>query len=474
MSEKKKFINNLLTAFLAQGISLVLSLAMSLLVPRFLGLEQYSYWQLFIFYTGYVGFFHFGFCDGIYLRLGGQSWQQLNFPLLKRELQLFALSELLLALAVCACALAFCSNLLRLSIWVMTAFYMVVNNLVLYFGYIFQAVNETRLYSVSVMLDRIFVLLAIVLLLAGHADSFLPFILAYTLAKLMALLYCLYHGKEIWQASWGSYRLAWKDMQNSTAIGLNLTIANIASMLILGIGRMVIDANWGIETFGKISLSLSITNFFLVFIQQVSMVMFPALRRIERKRQRQLFEQLSQGLDLILPVILIAYIPVKLLLAWWLPQYEESLQYLALLLPLCLFDGKMQMLFNTYLKVLRKERLMRQLNLQACLLSALLCSLGAFVLHSLTAVVVGMLVSIIWRSMKAQMVLDKEMQLAFSTGALWEIAYTMLFMAAAWYLPSLWAFGISIIGYLLYLFVNRKAAQGIWQTALLSLRMRAI
>lgn len=61
MSEKKKFINNLLTAFLAQGISLVLSLAMSLLVPRFLGLEQYSYWQLFIFYTGYVGFFHFGF-----------------------------------------------------------------------------------------------------------------------------------------------------------------------------------------------------------------------------------------------------------------------------------------------------------------------------------------------------------------------------------------------------------------------------
>lgn len=73
MKEKSAFIKNILYAFLAQGIALFLSVLMSLIVPKILGVEQYSYWQLFIFYTGYVGFFHFGLNDGVYLRLGGQK-----------------------------------------------------------------------------------------------------------------------------------------------------------------------------------------------------------------------------------------------------------------------------------------------------------------------------------------------------------------------------------------------------------------
>lgn len=66
---KKSLIRNLIYAFSAQGISLILSVLMSMIVPKLLGVEDYSYWQLFIFYIGYVGFSHFGLTDGIYLRL---------------------------------------------------------------------------------------------------------------------------------------------------------------------------------------------------------------------------------------------------------------------------------------------------------------------------------------------------------------------------------------------------------------------
>lgn len=55
----KSLTGNALTAFAAQGVSMLVSVVMSLLVPKFMGVESYGYWQLFIFYVGYSGFFSF-------------------------------------------------------------------------------------------------------------------------------------------------------------------------------------------------------------------------------------------------------------------------------------------------------------------------------------------------------------------------------------------------------------------------------
>ena len=66
---KDKFFSNLVVAFFAQLISLILSCITSLILPKVFSTMSFSYWQLFIFYTTYVGFFHFGLNDGIYFPL---------------------------------------------------------------------------------------------------------------------------------------------------------------------------------------------------------------------------------------------------------------------------------------------------------------------------------------------------------------------------------------------------------------------
>ena len=63
MKKKDGFLKNIIMAFSAQGLSLIISIMMSLVMPYFLGVVDYSYWQLYIFYIGYVGFFHFGLND---------------------------------------------------------------------------------------------------------------------------------------------------------------------------------------------------------------------------------------------------------------------------------------------------------------------------------------------------------------------------------------------------------------------------
>ena len=57
---------NILYSIVANFFNLLVSLILSFVVPKLLGVEQYGYWQLYTFYVSYTGFFHFGMADGVY------------------------------------------------------------------------------------------------------------------------------------------------------------------------------------------------------------------------------------------------------------------------------------------------------------------------------------------------------------------------------------------------------------------------
>ena len=64
----KKFAKNVIYSILAQIISLAVSFVLTLIVPKFIDEYQYSYWQTYVLYVGYVGVLHFGLLDGLVLR----------------------------------------------------------------------------------------------------------------------------------------------------------------------------------------------------------------------------------------------------------------------------------------------------------------------------------------------------------------------------------------------------------------------
>lgn len=454
MNRKSDFFKNLMTAFLAQGISLLCSMFMSFIIPKYIVIGEYSYWQLFIFYIGYVGFFHFGFNDGIYLRLGGKKYEELDYDKIGTQFKLFIVLELFVSFTLILVTHFAVSNPQRRFIWTMTGIYLLLTNLTSCLGFLFQAVNKTKIFSISTILDRIFVLVFIILLLWKKLDNFEPFVITYTLSKAAALIYCVWMAREIVFSKLANICGLLPEMWLNFSTGIKLTIANIMSMLILGIGRIIIDNVWGIESFGKVSLSLSLANFFLLFIQQVSMVLFPALRRTEDVQQKKIYYKLRTYLSLFLPAAFIAYFPLKLIVSWWLPQYNESVKYLALLLPLCTFDGKMQMLCNTYLKVLRQERTLLRFNLYAFSMSLCLCACSGYIFHSMNGVVLSMVLSIIFRSIIAELFLAKEMGINIFKPMGMEIALVLIFVSSTWFLNGLSAFGITVSAYGVYLFFS--------------------
>ncbi len=83
MNDKaRNVMKNLYYTVAANFATLGISVLLNLFVPKLLGVTEYSYWQLYVFYSSYVGFLHFGWIDGIYLKIGGEEYDQLN----KRDL----------------------------------------------------------------------------------------------------------------------------------------------------------------------------------------------------------------------------------------------------------------------------------------------------------------------------------------------------------------------------------------------------
>ena len=71
-------IKNIIYSFSANLVSLCISVFMVMFVPKFLSVDDYGLWQLFLFYFSYLGFLHFGWEDGIYLRYAGRNFEELD------------------------------------------------------------------------------------------------------------------------------------------------------------------------------------------------------------------------------------------------------------------------------------------------------------------------------------------------------------------------------------------------------------
>ncbi|GDZ35167.1 hypothetical protein MCC02031_18660 [Bifidobacteriaceae bacterium MCC02031] len=242
----------------------------------------------------------------------------------------------------------------------------------------------------------------------------------------------------------------------SVRVGIKLMLANLSSMLILSIARVVIDSVWGIETFGQFSLSLQLITFILSFLSQVAMVLFPSLKTVDEERQEEIYADIRDKLDLILPLALIGYYPAYFTLNLWLPTYSIGLRSLYLLLPICIFDGKMQILFTTFFKILRRERQLFIVNFLAVGFSliATIVVLQTWCDPAMTMVVA--VLAVVLRSFMAEKVLSNYYRRKISLISISMFLLCMIYLVTAATLPLELSFGIVTVCYLSMLFMFRK------------------
>lgn len=429
---------NIFFAFGAQGLQLLRSVLVSLLIPKVLGIEEFGFWQLFIFYTQYSGFLHLGLLDGIYLREGGKHYKELNFRSLGVQLRIFLIWQFTIIIPFIILGLN-SSDINRTIIIISSCIYAIINNTFVFFQYVLQAVNEIKKTSEKKGLVSILFILSVFALLLFQTTHFAPYVLCYIMCHLTGMLLLMLNAKEILTNIFQKITPAIKsEISYNFQHGFILMTSSIMGMLILGFGRFIVDLKWGIKEFAMISFAFMFVNFFLMFVNQVSIVLFPELKRWEKSKIKYFFSVNRQKLSFILPLLLLGYYAIKILIEIWLPKYHESIQYLVFLLPLCVFDVKMNLLCNTLFKVTNKIRHLMTCNIFALLVSILLVTISVYVCNSMIMVVISMLSAIIVRSIVAEFLLIKILDTPLNIKEMiTELALVGIFIACNTYFNTL-------------------------------------
>lgn len=457
---KNNFLKNVSYSFLANIVSMLISVLMILFLPKLMDVRNYSVWQLYIFYTSYLGFFHFGWLDGIYLRYGGYDFEKLNKIKFSNQLYAIFLFELIISIIFIGYIYYNFVDILQRNVLIFA--FLLLTPIILYTfsSFILQITNKIKEYSKLILFERIcFVSLIVVYFLLGYRN-YLGLFYIDLVSKLSAMMYGLYLIREILVFTIGRFVDILNEIFENISVGSQLLFANIASMLILGIIRFGISEQWDIETFGKVSLALSIANFLMVFINAVSIVLFPFLKRTDEKELKNIFVKIDNILTILLLGGLLVYYPLKIILAWWLPQYNESLHYVAILFPLCFFESKVVLLFNTYLKALRKELLLLKINISTVVFSIILTFIFVFSLHNIELTVLSILLLFFYKYLISKLCLLKELQLKKNFAELLLIMFFIIMNLLK--MDLLIAFALYSSIYIIYLFINKSALKEIF------------
>lgn len=455
----RSLAGNMVVAFAAQGISFFASVAMSLLVPKVLGVETYGYWQLFIIYASYSGFFMLGLNDGIYLIEGGNTRGEIDKRAVNSQFRFGMVFQLVVAAVIAVIAVVWAPEAQRSFVLLAFALYTVLCNLAGFLGYIFQSMNETKLFSYSTMIDRLVFLAIILVMVFIRVPDFEPYVFAYLISKACSLAYCIVRSRDFFAAGALPLTETARLSLLSMKVGFALMISNVASMLVLGVARALVDNAWGIEAFGHVSFWLSMVNFFITFVSQASMVLFPALRQGTEGERRAFYHFVRDMMEVAFPVVYLLYFPMAWVLSLWLPQYADTMHYFAILLPVCVFDTKMNLCCTTYFKVLREERTLLKVNLCTLAGSIALCTIGVYVIGSLDAVLLGTVACIVCRSLWSERHLNAKIGVSGTPAPIEEVVLTTAFVALALCAPALVAVLAYLALYAAYLVLNRHSAR---------------
>lgn len=450
-----KMVKNISFSMLSSVVSMLISVLVVLLIPKSVSTQDYGYYQLYLLYIGYAGFFQIGLIDGIYIRYGGAYYDKLDKTKLFSQYCLLWVFQIAFAVGIGGGSCIIFEGERRF-VLITAAVEMVLANTRGMLTYVLQATNRIKEGAISNTLGRVVFLIGVLCVCFAENVSFYAIIWADIIGRCVALLYSSIACKEIVFHKVSRFRFDFFETKENIRVGFCLMLSNIASLLITGIVRMAMENRWGIEIFAKVSLTVSVSNLMVQFINAASLAFFPILRRKSEEKLITMYITTKNILMPILYLLMIIYYPISKVLVLWLPQYRIGLQYMALLFPLCIFEGRMSLLNNTFLKTVSDIKAIFRVNFSAVAVSCFLTFLSVSFFESVPFAMISLLLAVAFRCLHADYIVAKKIGSMDLRGVIEEIVIIAVFILSAWYAEKFFGMMVYTACIIVYLFLHRK------------------
>lgn len=376
----------------ANVIGLALTMLTSFILPIFISVEQYGYWQLFIMYFGYLGFFVLGFNDGVHLNYATYDYDEelaAKFRTFKWFLSILTLIESILLTAV----LLLFSNSYDNTFYVyllciLNILPVAINGL---FSYMNQATMRFTQYAIGNFFGKaVFTVLMVIMLICGVKNALL-YMLAYTVTRYMVIGYHWFSSRMVFTIKKYPFSSLKEEIIKNFKDGFPLMIAVVLNGTIILVSRLLIQGKFGIETFSAYSFSLHTIIVAAQFIGAIATVFYPIMKRADSKVLNQMYNSFDKIATIMSALLLLSYFLVVVIVKVVYFKYIVILDYLFWVYPLFIFTCKANILVINYFKVKNQPKKLIVINALGTFVNMVFVFAAYYVFKSVYAIACAVL-----------------------------------------------------------------------------------
>ncbi|MFC1999109.1 hypothetical protein ACFLVR_05710 [Chloroflexota bacterium] len=346
--EGRAFSRDILVYCAGYGLLLVFGLVQTFIIPKYLSVEEYGHWQLFILYFSYVGIFHLGFLDGILTRWAGRNLNEVGVEL-KKALW-FLVIEQLLVISPLAIIIYLLTDYPVQWIALMVIAQGFVMNLSTYFIFTSQALRKFRLITVLNVGRGFIFFISIVILFSVQRLTYQYIIGAFILSYILFVFSLVVYYRKHLVGNIPTIRSLLSYGKNNIGIGIFIMLGNFVFVLFLTTDRLLISSFFSIESFAVYAFAITITAVAFRFIKAISDVFFPYLSAAAPDLRIRAYQSGKQMLIISWGLLFCAYFPIASVVSYYLPQYITSLSLIKIMLGTIAFTSLILILHVSYYK----------------------------------------------------------------------------------------------------------------------------
>jgi O-antigen/teichoic acid export membrane protein len=262
-------------------IILVASIVSGLLVPKFLGIENYAIYKTFGLYVGYVGILHFGFVDGLYIKYGGIDIEDIPRDQLKSEMLFLLYSQLIITSLGILIIIATCYDI---KIILPVCIAIIPCNMIIFYKFLYQATGSfseyARLNSIQPILNLAAIIVIVFILEQNTPYLFINAYLFILYFVFLVIFYnSFYNLKDIKSAEVFTIKNI-----NNIAIGIFIMLGNLLVILFYSMDKWFVKILLTNSDFAYYSFAVSMMAIILILINSTAMAFYPFLSRLDENK----------------------------------------------------------------------------------------------------------------------------------------------------------------------------------------------
>jgi O-antigen/teichoic acid export membrane protein len=357
-------------------IKLISSILVAFVIPNILGLTNYGYYKVFILYLTYLGLFHFGFIDGIYLKYGGIDYDKLDKKSFRTYFKFLIRLEFIISIIGIVITILFVEGEKKI-IFLLLFLNLIALNLTTYYQFISQITSRFREYSTRLIILSVTNIIIVALLYIFKIYDYRIYIGLIVSVNYLLLLWYIYTYRDITFGSSNKLSEHKNEIMYYFKTGIPLLLANLSTIFVITVDKQIVEILFPVEVFGVYSFAYSMLSMITVVVSAVGIVLYPTLKKTSINNIAKNYSNLNRIIILVVITGLAGYFPLLWIIPRFLPDYVGSLDVFRVALPGLVLTSSISAIKHNFFKITDKNISFFIIGLIAIIVNIIL-NLGAY------------------------------------------------------------------------------------------------